>query len=232
MSIEEWKNKEITTLLSEAWGFGFNLDNQLNEAGDPTGIEGDNPRGKKKAKSAIAGDPEAEGYQEPVNEEEEIEEAFGQARPQPTGTAKGHAKKKCKDAAGERVDCDSPGAVPMEESMLKEDSGEDEAWHEWKNEHADDDHIREMEHHLRALKEDRDYERGGAEYDRDKYEDAGDPDLEERRGRGRKGPHIRGTPDPRLRESNEKIYTQAQVHEAFRRVLNTLQQNRNSKKNG
>ena len=35
---------------------------------------------------------------------------------------------------------------------LKEDSGEDEAWHEWKNEHADDDHIREIEHHLRALK--------------------------------------------------------------------------------
>ena len=30
MSIKTWKNKELTTLLSEAWGFGFNLDN-LNE---------------------------------------------------------------------------------------------------------------------------------------------------------------------------------------------------------
>ena len=30
MSIKTWKNKELTTLLSEAWGFGFDLDN-LNE---------------------------------------------------------------------------------------------------------------------------------------------------------------------------------------------------------
>ena len=32
------------------------------------------------------------------------------------------------------------------------------------------DHIREMEHHLRALKEDRDYERKDSEYDKDKYD--------------------------------------------------------------
>ena len=56
---------------------------------------------------------------------------------------------------------------------LKEDSGEDETWHQWKNEHADDDHIKEIEHHLRALKDDRDYERHEAEYDHDKYEDKG-----------------------------------------------------------
>ena len=62
---------------------------------------------------------------------------------------------------------------------LTEESGEEEAWHQWKNEHADDDHIREIEHHLRALKDDRDHERGEAEYDHDKYEDEGDRDLEE-----------------------------------------------------
>ena len=56
-------------------------------------------------------------------------------------------------------------------AKLHEDSGADEAWNQWKNEHADDDHIKEMEHHLRALKEDRDYERHGAEYDHDKDED-------------------------------------------------------------
>ncbi len=54
---------------------------------------------------------------------------------------------------------------------IKEDSGEDEAWHDWKNEHADDDHIKEIEHHLRSLKDDRDYEREGSEYDDDDYED-------------------------------------------------------------
>lgn len=66
-----------------------------------------------------------------------------------------------------------------ENESLTEESGEDEAWHQWKNEHADDDHIREIEHHLRALKDDRDHERHEAEYDHDKYEDEGDHDLEE-----------------------------------------------------
>lgn len=60
-----------------------------------------------------------------------------------------------------------------DQRKLTEDSGEEEAWHDWKNEHADDDHIREIEHHLRALKDDRDHERHGAEYDDDKYEDEG-----------------------------------------------------------
>jgi hypothetical protein len=196
MSIKDWKNNEITQLLSEAWGFKFNTKGgdveTLSERGDPTGIVGDNPRGKKKAKKSIGGDKDVAGYMK--EEVDEIEEAFGQARPQQTGSPKGYAKKKCKDAAGERVGCDSPGAVPMEEAeekgRISEDSGEDEAWHEWKNEHADDDHIREIEHHLRALKDDRDYERHGAEDDRDKYEDEGDPDLEEQ-----------DTSDTHLRES-------------------------------
>jgi hypothetical protein len=60
-----------------------------------------------------------------------------------------------------------------EETVVTEDSGEDEAWHQWKNEHADDDHIKEIEHHLHALRDDRDYEEHGAEYDHDKYEDEG-----------------------------------------------------------
>jgi hypothetical protein len=59
----------------------------------------------------------------------------------------------------------------VKETVVTEDGGEDEAWHQWKNEHADDDHIKEIEHHLRALKGDRDYEEHGAEYDHDKYED-------------------------------------------------------------
>ena len=60
-----------------------------------------------------------------------------------------------------------------EETVVTEDSGEEEAWHQWKNEHADDDHIKEIEHHLRALRHDRDHERDEAEYDHDKYEDEG-----------------------------------------------------------
>jgi hypothetical protein len=63
--------------------------------------------------------------------------------------------------------------------VMQEDSGESEAWHEWKNEHDDDNHIKEMENHLRALKDDRDYEEDKSEDDHDKYEDEGDDDMNE-----------------------------------------------------
>ena len=76
---------------------------------------------------------------------------------------------------------ESRATVAEEETVtMAEDSGEDEAWHQWKNEHADDDHIKEIEHHLKALRGDRDYEEHGAEEDHDKYEDEGmeeGPDL-------------------------------------------------------
>jgi hypothetical protein len=39
--------------------------------------------------------------------------------------------------------------------------------------------------------------------------------VEERRGRGRKGPHTRGTPDPRLRESEVRSL----VREALKIVM-------------
>jgi hypothetical protein len=63
--------------------------------------------------------------------------------------------------------------------VMQEDSGEDEAWNDWKNEHADDDHIKEIEHHLRALKGDRDHDEHEAKYDHDKYEDEGDDEMNE-----------------------------------------------------
>ena len=63
--------------------------------------------------------------------------------------------------------------------VMQEDSGKAEAWHEWKNEHADDNHIKEMENHLRSLKDDRDYEEDKSEDDHDKYEDEGDDDMNE-----------------------------------------------------
>ena len=78
-----------------------------------------------------------------------------------------------KDAEYEHDDYEDDRKDETKQTTLNEDSGEDQAWNDWKNEHADDDHIKELEHHLRALKEDRDYERKGAEYDHDKYEDEG-----------------------------------------------------------
>lgn len=80
---------------------------------------------------------------------------------------------KTTEEAVEEAHCPASKRDYMEEDTVTEDSGEEEAWHQWKNEHADDDHIKEIEHHLRALKGDRDHERDEAEYDHDKYEDEG-----------------------------------------------------------
>lgn len=103
-----------------------------------------------------------------------------------------------------------------DEKALDEDFGEDEAWNDWKNEHADDDHIREIEHHLRALKGDRDHERDGAEDeleegaagDWSKIADKNDPaDLpgglnvldRVQIARASKGPKVSGRKKPQLR---------------------------------
>lgn len=250
MSTKTWKNKELTTLLSEAWGFGFNLDN-LNEKADKntgmSGVKGDDdddtyeghfkpkkegieeeeideartgirsrqPRGKRpmsKSEEEAAGyDPDAEVWRrgakgvevQPGPEDDDDDDVpsprstRGAAPPPPRlreGEKEDYTAKKEKPGADKRKGAEKRGAEAtkkktsgkgrgekkgddayVNENSIREDSGEDEAWHEWKNEHADDDHIREMEHHLRALKEDRDYERHGAEYDHDKYEDEGEP---------------------------------------------------------
>tara|TARA_Y100000310_G_scaffold46438_2_gene43151 strand:- start:78 stop:1556 length:1479 start_codon:yes stop_codon:yes gene_type:complete len=90
---------------------------------------------------------------------------------------------------------------------IVEDSGEEEAWNDWKNEHEDDNHIEEMEHHLRALKDDRDYERKGAEYDHDKYEDEGDDDRRDEQQQVTESffPKGRSTRDKARNELNEGL---------------------------
>jgi hypothetical protein len=87
-----------------------------------------------------------------------------------------------KDAEYDHDDYEDDRKDESKQKTLNEDSGEEEAWNDWKNEHADDDHIKELEHHLRALKEDRDYEEKGAEYDDDKYEDEGYDDKDKEDG--------------------------------------------------
>jgi len=81
-----------------------------------------------------------------------------------------------------------------------EDSEKDtEKEHYRDNAMSDDEHIKAIEHHLDALRKDRD------------YDDEKEEDLEERRARGRKGPHTRGVPDPRLREAVLKAFKAALV---------------------
>ena len=174
MSTKDWKNGEITQLLSEAWGFKFNTE-LLSEAtggtyeADATGVadseEGEDDKMKQRIKSleedgATAGDQGGTDYAHLKRSDRREREQYDSTHP-------GHGGR-----GGDQGGTDYGGEDDQEKRHLqKEDSGARETWDQWKNEHADDDHIREIEHHLRALKDDRDYERHEAEYDDDKYED-------------------------------------------------------------
>ena len=88
------------------------------------------------------------------------------------------------------------GEKEGDEAYINEDSGEEEGMHykddaEHDDKRLDDmrDLVRKLEDHIRALEGDRDYD---------------DEHIEERRGRGRNGPSIRGPADPRLREAIRK----------------------------
>ena len=64
MSIKDWKNGELTTILSEAFGFKFNP-NALNEGAD-----------KNTGMSGVKGDDDDDTYMGHVKEDEEVKEGF------------------------------------------------------------------------------------------------------------------------------------------------------------
>jgi len=183
MSIKDWKNGELKSLLSEAWGFKMDL-NKLIERGGPGGDLPADPYGEKKAEEDEPTKREKEGNL-PLEEDTGEEEAWHDWKNEHADDDHLREMEHHLRALREDRDYEERGAEYDDdryedkgydrraEIKLKEDTGEEEAWHDWKNEHADDDHIREMEHHLRALREDKEYEERGAEYDDDRYEDKG-----------------------------------------------------------
>ena len=68
------------------------------------------------------------------------------------------------------------------EETVTEDSGEEESEHDRENVHDDDHHIREIERHLDALKDDRNYEDEEEHYDHDKYNECVNEDAAEELG--------------------------------------------------
>jgi len=168
MSIKDWKNNEISTLLSEAWGFKFNTLHEFDEfsegKGDytdpggggkdsqPTGDpEDERKAGKdvttgKLAETESDDDATNEGVMDAISgagaltgnrddDEEEVEEGLMGA---------------VGDVLGQRDDDD--------DDDLSEDSGAEEGEHYKDNAMHDEDHIKAIEHHLDALKRDRDYD--------------------------------------------------------------------------
>ena len=70
MSIKNWKNRELGSLLSEAWGFGFTTD-KLDEDEKPDYIDLDKDGDKEESMKDAAADMKEEVETADVNEEEE-----------------------------------------------------------------------------------------------------------------------------------------------------------------
>ena len=74
-----------------------------------------------------------------LNEEETLRKAIREAIKRVT---EDNTKQVTKELVAEAHCPSSKRDDYMEEDTVTEDSGEEEAWHQWKNEHADDDHIK------------------------------------------------------------------------------------------
>ena len=128
MSLNEWKNNELNRLLMKKFGILKEEKKKM--------VKG--PDGKMVPDYAVDG----KGKKDLA--EEEIDEGMYK---------RDDMKKEAADQNDglEGVKGDSYGHI-------KEDSGEEEGEHYDKNRMSDDDHIKAIEHHLAALKKDKDYD--------------------------------------------------------------------------
>ena len=216
MSTKTWKNKELTTLLSEAWGFGFDLD-RLKEEKSPgfhacashvqeikTGREG------RCINHTLTENNEVTHYT--VEFDTEIVENIPLRAL--TVLKEGHHSH-----PGNRGDYpydEEKPRCPYEE--------EEEGDHEGEEGDVEDLAAKAMEAiHGLAAAAGVDAESVHTDVEDEEGEEE---ELEERRGRGRKGPHIRGNPDPRLRE--EKI--RQLIRKSLKNVLERKQAKKRAKK--
>lgn len=190
MSTKDWKNGELTTILSEAFGFKFTLD-ALNEGADKntgmSGVKGDDDddtymghfkkdedeieEGKKGGKDWHATGKKA--GQKGAHDKDTDYSGHGERKGDESDTDKGATDDSGHgDRAGDESDTDKgdkdytwrKGEKSKthkglnKESVVNEDSGEEEGRHYDDDRMSDDDHIRAIEHHLDALRHDRDYD--------------------------------------------------------------------------
>jgi len=160
MSTKDWKNNEISTLLAEAWGFKFNTLQEFNEFNEAEEIQEDTGGAGGELDPAEAEEEETDKpYVSKREEEGNLEEGED---PITEKHVPGH-----KEKPGEDITKKAPkrGAEATQDedpekgdAYIQEDSGEEEGHHYDDNRMSDDDHIKAIEHHLEALKHDRDYD--------------------------------------------------------------------------
>jgi hypothetical protein len=142
MSLKEWKNNELNRLLMKKFGI-------LKEYSSPDDQQGRLPN-----------ETEEEFYKRTQGLEET-------AKPDYLDLDKdGDKKEPMKDAAKDKKEIDEAadkndgleGAKDTSYGHMKEDSGEEEKEHYEKNRMSDDEHIKAIEHHLDALRKDKDFD--------------------------------------------------------------------------
>ena len=211
MSTKEWKNGELTTLLSEAWGFTFDS-TLLTETGakDTGASKGD--------KGKDPDDPEARDY-----------EHGGDRKGDESKTHKG--EKDYTTKKGDELKHDEPGGrgekkgdkayVNEDATTLEEDSGEDEK-HDYEHDDWNDkDHLDALLHHAHELRKDMDYD-----HDHESLEESpSHPEDRADRTAGRDSAR-------RLKKDGQRVeetITHDQIKEVARRVIARMTE---IKKNG
>ena len=224
MSTKDWKNKELTTLLSEAWGFKFNTlqeFDEFNEGADKntgmSGVDGDDDddtyMGHELQETGAKDDGESAGDKGKDKEDPDDRDysGHGERKGDESDTHKGEKDDTTKKGDELKHSGKGRGEKKGDKAYINEDSGYEEKEHDEHNAWKDEDHIDAIEKHLSALKHDRDYEE-----DHESLEEGEDADLEElaqaKQDGSRRKPHKR-TPVPE--EDKEKD----ELREAIKALL-------------
>jgi hypothetical protein len=134
MSLNEWKNNELNRLLMKKFGI-------LKENKKPDYLDLDKDGDKEEPMKDAAKSTNEGNLYKRDDEVKEADDNDGLEELDEGETSYGH----------EKPDAD-------EKERLKEDSGEEEKHHYEDNKMSDDDHIKAIEHHLAALKKDKNYD--------------------------------------------------------------------------
>jgi len=210
MLFKDWKNKEISTLLSEAWGFKFNTLQEFDEFNGTGEIQEDTGGAAgeldpEEAEKEETGKPYVSKREEEGLEElEELAQAKQRGeRRKPHGTGK-RVEDDVKTEKGESAGDQSKTKGDYEK--LKEDSGAEEGEHYEHSSMHDEDHIKAIRHHLDAIEHDKDY-------DEEHVDEGGRANRRENESEGE---------ERRMKTNSamrERMYTHDQLKEALRKVI-------------
>jgi hypothetical protein len=189
MSIKDWKNNEISTLLAEAWGFKFNTLQEFDEfngTGEIQEVSTEDPGiGKKETEGDATDSWEEEGLEETGAKDTGAskgddskthpgEKDYTWKKGEDSKTRKGEKDDTWKKGEKSKTDkgTHDDGSRKGDDSdtgrgkdYINEDSGWEEKEHDEHNAWSDEDHIDAIEKHLSALRHDRDYEEDHEELD-------------------------------------------------------------------